>query len=133
MTVLTDLPVELLSRVASTVGETIHNEETFSSLDLASLPALRSVCKMMSQICAPYLFNVVRVLPRRKSAARNTKILKSDTLNQYVRKVVFQTRMYDDDYTEPYGFFSDAMENLGRFRNLTSVELVFDKECSPLV
>lgn len=148
MVMLTDLPVELLSYVAASVGRFVENEEMVRAVqhnkhafvtpiaDLKSLPALRGVCRLFSQICTPHLFRTVKVLPTRESAARYRQILGSDTLNPHVNKVIFQTRMnsefeyQEDDYTEPHDFFLEAMENLGLFSKLTSVELVFAKRCA---
>jgi len=65
-------------------------------------------------------------------------------LAQLVQKVIFQTREVpggstscyarqypgeDDDYREPHPFFLDALDQVGRFPNLTHVEMVFSIQC----
>jgi hypothetical protein len=112
--------------------------------DILSLRNLRLVSRHFSQACASHPYNCVRLLPREESATNYNRILSTLTLSEKVRKVVFQTRMVpggstsyrshqepglDDDYCEPHSFFTDAMEEVGRFPDLTHVEIVFASPC----
>lgn len=112
--------------------------------DVSSLQNLRLASRGFAQICATRLFNCVRLLPTQESSVRYNQILSRPVLSIQVRKVVFQTRMVPggstscwsrqspglgDDYHEPHPFFMDALEQVGRFPNLTHVEMVFGSTC----
>lgn len=112
--------------------------------DIASLRSLRLASRVFAQMCETRLFSCVRLLPTEESAVRYDHILSTPILSEQVRKVVFQTRMVPggstscwsrqspgpgDDYHEPHPFFMDAMEQVGRFPNLTHVEMVFGSTC----
>lgn len=112
--------------------------------DVPSLRNFRLASRVFSQMCATRLFSCVRLLPTEASAARYENILMTPTLSEQVRKVVFQTRMVPggstscwsrqkpgpgDDYREPHPFFMDALEQVGRFGDLTHVEMVFGSPC----
>lgn len=112
--------------------------------DVSSLSNLRLASSAFSQMCAKHLFSCVRLLPTEQSALHYNQILSTSNLSKQVRKVVFQTRMVPagdiscdsrqkpgpgDDYREPHPFFMDALEQVGRFPNLTHVEMVFNRRC----
>lgn len=141
---LTDLPVELLSRIVAAVhdidNEAQHGQHRgLAEYPIQNLESLRRVSKTFSQMCTSHLFRALRVLPTPESAARYAKILESDRLNPCVDRVVFQTRMNpaldhgygsEEEYTEPEDFFLEAMEKVGLFRNLKSAGLVFSESCT---
>jgi hypothetical protein len=108
--------------------------------DVPSLSSLRLASRAFSQLCATRLFSCVRLLPTEESAIRYNKILSTSVLSEQVRKVVFQTRMVPggsnscyarqhpgpgDDYYNPHPFFMDALEQVGRFPQVTHVEMLF--------
>jgi hypothetical protein len=112
--------------------------------DVPSLSNLRLASRAFSQSCATRLFSCVRLLPTEESAGRYNEILSTSVLSELVRKVVFQTRMVPggsdscyarqnpgpgDDYHEPHPFFMDTLEQVGRFPQLTHVEMVFASPC----
>jgi hypothetical protein len=112
--------------------------------DVPSLSNLRLASRAFSQLCATRLFSCVRLLPTEESASRYNEILSTSVLSELVRKVVFQTRMVPggsnscyarqppgpgDDYYNPHPFFMDALEQVGRFPQLTHVEMVFGSPC----
>jgi hypothetical protein len=112
--------------------------------DVSSLRNLRLTSRVFSQMSATRLFDCVRLLPTEESAVRYNQILSTPVLSDQVRKVVFQTRLVPagsnscwscqdpgpgDDYYEPHPFFMDALEQAGRFPNLTHVEMVFASPC----
>ncbi|CAD0114054.1 unnamed protein product [Aureobasidium uvarum] len=109
-----------------------------------SLRNLRLSSRHFSSVCATHLYRCLRLLPTEQSAAYYNNILATASLSQQVQKVVFQTRMVPagstsqwathepgpgDDYEDPHPFFLDALEQVGRFSNLTHVEMVFSAEC----
>lgn len=107
---------------------------------VSSLRNLRLTSRQFSHTCAAHLFRCVRLLPAEESASRYNNILSSAALSQQVQKVVFQTRVVPDgskscwarrkpgpgdEYRQPHPYFLDALKQVGRFPNLTHVELVF--------
>ncbi|KAG9567206.1 hypothetical protein KCU71_g3514, partial [Aureobasidium melanogenum] len=112
--------------------------------DVASLQNLRLASRQFSHACATHLYCCARLLPTEGSATRYNEILSTPNVAQLVQKVIFQTRMVpggstscyarqhpgeDDDYREPHPFFMDALGRVGRFPNLTHVELAFSITC----
>ncbi|CAD0090932.1 unnamed protein product [Aureobasidium vineae] len=112
--------------------------------DVSSLRSLRLISRHFSRVCETHLYRCVRLLPTEQSAVHYSGTLATPNLSQQVQKIVFQTRMEPasstspwashepgpgDDYEEPHQFFLEALEQVGRFPNLTHVELVFSAEC----
>ncbi|KAH0287060.1 hypothetical protein M436DRAFT_62087 [Aureobasidium namibiae CBS 147.97] len=112
--------------------------------DVTTLRNLRLASRGFAQMCTTRLFGCIRLLPTEESSFSYNQILSEPVLSNQVRKVVFQTRMVPggstsfwsrqepgpgDDYSRPHPFFLDALQQVGRFSNLTHVEMVFGSQC----
>ncbi|KAF2800184.1 hypothetical protein K505DRAFT_293097 [Melanomma pulvis-pyrius CBS 109.77] len=118
-----DLPVEL-------------QRHCVKYLDVDTVKSLRTVHKGTLSLSTEELFRVVNLFPGNESASKYIKIIENSKLNPLVRKVVFNTSDPDDDDRDGNEEkdideeFKNSMRLVGRFENLSEVELKFDDECA---
>ncbi|KAF2136373.1 uncharacterized protein K452DRAFT_362579 [Aplosporella prunicola CBS 121167] len=140
---LLHLPVELLRRVVECTAEPSGEVDSYAQLvarkdGLETLRSLRLVCKTLSTITTPVLFQTVGVHPSfpqdapQESVERYNRILEHEELRKHVRSVHFDTFEVKPirAYLRGRGVSEEYLQSLSRlkeFPNLNAAMLRFSQ------